>query len=72
MLLKSEQKLRKEIELLRGQLQEQKSTFHGHEKQMAQLQVQNNHFGKYNSNLIEGKIGGIAEFTSTATKRNDG
>jgi hypothetical protein len=39
MLLKSEQKLREEIELLRGQLQEQKSTFRGHEKQMVQLQV---------------------------------
>jgi len=38
-LLESEQKLREEITQLRSQLQEQKSTFSGHEKQMSQLQV---------------------------------
>lgn len=39
MLLKSERRLREEIQLLRAQLQEQSSTFRGHEKQMVQLQV---------------------------------
>ncbi|CAK5082065.1 unnamed protein product [Meloidogyne enterolobii] len=38
-LLESEQKLREEITQLRSQLQEQKSTFCGHEKQMSQLQA---------------------------------
>lgn len=38
-LLRSEQRLREEIALLRGQLQEHKSTCRGHERQMTQLQV---------------------------------
>uniref|UniRef100_A0A1I8AWB2 non-specific serine/threonine protein kinase n=1 Tax=Meloidogyne hapla TaxID=6305 RepID=A0A1I8AWB2_MELHA len=38
-LLESEQKLREEIIQLRKQLQEQKNTFNGHEKQMSQLQA---------------------------------
>lgn len=39
LLMMSERKLREEIEQLRLQLQEQKSTFRRHQKQMAQLQV---------------------------------